>query len=110
VFPGTAVGVGKTYSMLNEGWRRAQAGEDVVIGYLERHGRAETGAQLRELDVVPPRQDTYRGATFEDFDVAAVITRAPDVALVDELAHTGAVARRLRRRLPDVTVETVEHD
>jgi two-component system sensor histidine kinase KdpD len=82
--------------MLNEGWRRAQAGEDVVIGYLERHGRAETRAQLGELEVVPPQEVSYRGATFEDLDVAAVIARAPDVALVDELAHTGVVDHRPR--------------
>jgi two-component system sensor histidine kinase KdpD len=96
VYLGTAVGVGKTYAMLNEGRRRAEAGEDVVIGYLERHGRAETGAQLRELEVVPPRTVSYRNATFEDLDVAAVIARAPDVALVDELAHTGVVDHRPR--------------
>jgi two-component system sensor histidine kinase KdpD len=89
VFLGTAVGVGKTYAMFNEGWRRAQAGEDVVIGYWEPHGRPETGAQLRGLEVVPPRVVTYRDTDFEDLDVDAVVRRAPDVALVDELAHTG---------------------
>ncbi len=96
MFLGTAVGVGKTYAMLNEGWRRAQAGEDVVIAYWERHSRPETRAQLRELEFVPPRVVEYRGADFEDLDVDAVVRRAPDVALVDELAHTGVVDCRPR--------------
>jgi two-component system sensor histidine kinase KdpD len=88
VFLGTAVGVGKTYAMLNEGWRRVRGGEDVVIGYLERHGRAETRAQLNDLEVIPPRCVFYRGTSFEDLDLEAVIARYPDVVLVDELAHT----------------------
>ena len=92
------MGVGKTYAMFNEGWRRAQAGEDVVIGYWERHGRPETGAQLRQLELVPPRVITYKGAEFEELDVAAVVRRAPDVALVDELAHTGVADRCPRWR------------
>jgi two-component system sensor histidine kinase KdpD len=96
VYLGTAVGVGKTYAMLNEGWRRAQAGEDVVIGYWERHGRPETKAQLRGLELVPPRIVPYRDTTFEELDVAAVIARHPDAALVDELAHTNVADRRPR--------------
>ncbi len=98
VFLGTAVGVGKTYAMLNEGWRRAQGGEDVVIAHLERHGRPETRAQLHDLEVMPPRRVTYRGATFDELDVAAVIARYPDVVLVDELAHTTIIDGRPRWR------------
>jgi two-component system sensor histidine kinase KdpD len=96
VYLGTAVGVGKTYAMLDEGWRRAQAGEDVVVGYWERHGRPETKAQHGGLELVPPRIVTYRDTTFEELDVAAVIARHPDVALVDELAHTNVADRRPR--------------
>jgi two-component system sensor histidine kinase KdpD len=82
--------------MLNEGWRRAQAGEDVVVAYWERHGRAETKAQLQGLELVRPRLVTHRDSTFEELDVAAVIARRPDVALVDELAHTNVADRRPR--------------
>lgn len=88
VFLGSAVGVGKTYAMLNEGWRRAQSGEDVVIGYWERHGRPKTGAQLHDLELIPPRRVAYRDTTFDELDVDAVICRFPDVVLIDELAHT----------------------
>ena len=70
VYLGTAVGVGKTYAMLNEGWRRSQAGEDVVVAYWEQHGRPETGAQLRGLELIPPRIATYRDTTFEELDAA----------------------------------------
>lgn len=84
---GTAPGVGKTYAMLAEGRRRADGGERVVIGWLERHGRAETRAQRGDLEVVPPRTVLYRGSTFRDMDVAAVVAASPDVVLVDELAH-----------------------
>ena len=98
MFLGTAVGVGKTFAMLNEGWRRAQAGEDVVIGYWERHGRGETGAQHHDLEIIPPRLVEYKGATLEELDVDAVVARRPDVALVDELAHTNIADRRPRWR------------
>jgi two-component system sensor histidine kinase KdpD len=96
VILGTAVGVGKTYAMLNEGWRRAETGEDVVIGYWERHGRARTGAQHHDLELIPPRRVAYRGTTFEELDVDAVICRFPDVVLVDELAHAGITDGRPR--------------
>ena len=93
---GTAPGVGKTYAMLNDGRRRSEAGERVVVGWIERHGRAETRAQLRDLEIVPPRPIEHRGVRFEDVDVAAVIARQPDVVLVDELAHTSADGARQR--------------
>ena len=85
---GTAPGVGKTYRMLADGLARALAGEDVVIGWVERHGRAATREQALRLEIVPPRTVTYRGFEFEDIDVPVVIERRPDVVLVDELAHT----------------------
>jgi len=97
---GSAPGVGKTYAMLNEGWFRAEAGQHVLVGWIERHGRAETRAQLRDLEIVEPRQIQHRGATFPELDLDAIIRRAPDVVLVDELAHTAADGSR--RRWEDV--------
>lgn len=84
---GSAPGVGKTYSMLAEGQRRAAAGEHVVVGWVERHGRSETRAQLGDLEVIAPRQATYRGIAFPELDVDAVLASEPDLVLVDELAH-----------------------
>ena len=84
---GTAPGVGKTYRMLADGRARAEAGEDVVVGWVERHGRAATRDQALRLAMVPPRTVTYHGVEFEDLDVPAVLERRPDVVLVDELAH-----------------------
>ena len=97
---GSAPGVGKTYSMLAEGRRRAEAGERVVVGWIERHGRSETRAQLGELDVIPPRQATYRGSIFPELDVDGVLVAQPDLVLVDELAHS--VPDTGRRRWEDV--------
>ncbi|MGH2477836.1 MAG: hypothetical protein ACRDIL_21515 [Candidatus Limnocylindrales bacterium] len=93
---GTAPGVGKTYAMLNDGWRRSEGGERVVVGWIERHGRAETQAQLRNLEVVPKRSVDYRGSRFDELDVAAVMARQPDVVLIDELAHTHVDGARKR--------------
>ena len=84
---GSAPGVGKTYSMLAEGQRRAAAGDHVVVGWVERHGRRETRAQLGELEVIAPREATYRGIAFPELDVEAVLASEPDLVLVDELAH-----------------------
>jgi len=100
VYLGTAPGVGKTYAMLNEGGKRAEAGERVVVGWIERHGREQTRAQLGDLEVVPPRLVHYRGVDFEELDVAAVLDRRPDVVLVDELAH--ALPGGHRQRWEDV--------
>jgi two-component system sensor histidine kinase KdpD len=97
---GTAPGVGKTYAMLKEGRRRAQKGERVVVGWIERHGRPETRAQLGDLEVVPPRAVEYRGHAFPDLDVDAVLAAGADVVLVDELAHS--VADGSRQRWEDV--------
>jgi two-component system, OmpR family, sensor histidine kinase KdpD len=98
-FLGTAPGVGKTYAMLNEAHRLADNGDRVVVGWMERHGRAETEGQLGDLEIVPPRDTDYRGTTFEELDVDAVIAARPDVVLVDELAHTNV--DRARKRWED---------
>jgi two-component system sensor histidine kinase KdpD len=88
IYVGAAPGVGKTFAMLNEGWRRAGRGTDVVVGLVETHGRASTVAQLRDLEIVPRATLEYRGQQFQELDLDALLTRAPTVALVDELAHT----------------------
>jgi two-component system sensor histidine kinase KdpD len=93
---GTAPGVGKTYAMLKEGRRRSERGERVVVGWIERHGRPETRAQLGDLEVVPPRMVEYRGHAFPDLDTAAVLATGAEVVLVDELAHTLADGTRQR--------------
>ena len=88
VYLGAAAGVGKTYAMLNEGQRRAQRGTDVVIGFMETHGRKNTAEQADGLEVVPRKVAEYRGTRFEEMDLDAVLARYPKVALIDELAHT----------------------
>ena len=93
---GTAPGVGKTYAMLKEGRRRADRGEKVVVGWVERHGRAETRAQLGDLEVVAPRMVDYRGGRFPEMDLDAALDSSADVVLVDELAHTAADGSRQR--------------
>ena len=88
VYLGAAPGVGKTYTMLDEGRRRLARGTDVVVGLVETHGRARTAELLDGLEVVPRRVLSYRGASFTEMDIEAVLARHPQVALVDELAHT----------------------
>ena len=88
IYLGAAAGVGKTYAMLNEGHRRAGRGTDIVIGFVECHGRRLTEDMIEGLEAVPRQQVDYRGSRLEEMDVAAVIGRRPEVALVDELAHT----------------------
>jgi two-component system, OmpR family, sensor histidine kinase KdpD len=85
---GTAPGVGKTFAMLAEGQRRAQAGDNVVVGWLELHGRPDTEAQLGDLPMIAPDHLTYRGLDVLDIDVAGVLAAEPDVVIVDELAHS----------------------
>jgi two-component system sensor histidine kinase KdpD len=102
IYLGAAAGVGKTYAMLNEGRRRAGYGEDVVVGYVETHRRVKTAEQIGDLEVVPRRRVEYRGATLEEMDVDAVLARRPQVALVDELAHTNAPGSRNEKRWQDV--------
>jgi len=102
VYLGAAAGVGKTYDMLNEGWRRADRGTDVVVGYVETHGRTQTAAQLRDLEVIPRRRVEYRGQGFEEMDLDAVLARRPQVVLVDELAHSNVPGSRHPKRWQDV--------
>ena len=88
IYLGSAAGVGKTCAMLDEGWRRHHRGSDVVIGYVETHGRPHTAELIRDLEVVPRKSVEYRGTRFEEMDLAAVLARRPEVVLIDELAHT----------------------
>jgi two-component system sensor histidine kinase KdpD len=85
---GTAPGVGKTMALLSEGRRRADAGDHVVVAWVEDHGRAETQAQLGELEVIEPGLFTYHGHDFSDVDLPGVLAAKPDVVIVDELAHS----------------------
>src|SRR5438876_1661412 len=102
LYLGAAPGVGKTYAMLNEGRRRHDRGTDVVVGFVETHGRPRTAEQLSDLEIVPRRKVEYRDAEFEEMDVDAVIARRPDVALVDELAHTNIPGTGHDKRWQDV--------
>jgi two-component system, OmpR family, sensor histidine kinase KdpD len=88
IFLGYAPGVGKTFTMLSEARRRLERGEDVVVGFVETHGRAAIAELAEGLPVIPRTQVEYRGAAFEEMDTAAVIARRPGLVLVDELAHT----------------------
>ena|ERR1700750_759501 len=88
VFLGYAPGVGKTYSMLSEALRRRERGEDVVIGVVETHGRVPTAELASKLEAVPRRRLEFHGTPFEEMDVDAILARAPQVVLVDELAHS----------------------
>jgi two-component system sensor histidine kinase KdpD len=102
VYLGAAPGVGKTFAMLNEGRRRHDRGTDVVIGFVETHGRQRTAEQIGDLEIVPRRRLEYRGANFEEMDIDAVLARHPKVALVDELAHTNVPGSRNEKRWQDV--------
>jgi two-component system sensor histidine kinase KdpD len=102
VFIGMAPGVGKTYRMLQEGAAEAASGRDVVIGYLEPHGRSETLAQAEGLQRIPRREVRYRGHTLEDMDLPAVLARRPELCLIDELAHTNAPGVEHEKRYEDV--------
>lgn len=104
VYLGAAPGVGKTFAMLDEGRRRAGRGTDVVIGLVETHGREDTARAAEGLEVVPRRTVTHGPTTLTELDVDAILARAPQVALVDELAHTDVAARPPRRRWEDVRV------
>ena len=103
VYLGAAAGVGKTCAMLDEGWRRFQRGTDVVIGFVETHDRLFTMEQMRDLPVVPRKRVEYRNATWEEMDLDAVLARRPEVALIDELAHTNVPGSgRHEKRWQDV--------
>ncbi|MGZ3331341.1 MAG: sensor protein KdpD [Gemmatimonadaceae bacterium] len=102
VYIGSAAGVGKTYRMLQEAHDLRRRGIDVVVGFVETHSRAETASQIADMEVIPRRQIAYRGVTLEEMDVDAVIARAPDVVIVDELAHTNVPGSRNPKRWQDV--------
>ena len=102
IYLGFAAGVGKTYDMLQEGNRLRRQGVDVVIGFVETHGRAETIAQIGDLEQVPRRRIEYRGIVLEEMDLDAVLQRRPTIAMVDELAHTNAPGSRNAKRYQDV--------
>src|SRR5215831_14455402 len=99
---GMAAGVGKTYRMLQEGRQAQDDGRDVVIGYLEPHDRPETIALAEGLEVVPRLRAGHGGLALEEMDTDAVIRRAPELALVDELAHTDAPGMRNEKRYQDI--------
>ncbi len=102
IYLGYGAGVGKTYQMLLEGHRLKAEGIDVVIGLVETHGRSDTAKLIEGLDVVPKRKEEYRGISLEEMDVDAIITRKPQVALIDELAHTNAPGSKNPKRYQDV--------
>ncbi|MES1147325.1 MAG: DUF4118 domain-containing protein, partial [bacterium] len=102
VFLGASAGVGKTYAMLDEAHDEKRRGLDVVIGYVETHGRSETEALLAGLEQVPLKEIDYKGAKLTEVDVDAVVARRPAVVLVDELAHTNATGSRHSKRWQDV--------
>ncbi|RXH25921.1 MULTISPECIES: sensor histidine kinase KdpD [Bradyrhizobium] len=102
IFVGAAPGVGKTYEMLQSAHAKRKAGIDVVVGFVETHGRAETEALMRGLEMVPRKRLDYRGQIVEEMDLDAVIARRPQIALVDELAHTNAAGSRHPKRYLDV--------
>jgi two-component system sensor histidine kinase KdpD len=102
VFLGMAAGVGKTYRMLQEGQAEAEAGHDVVIGYLEPHGRADTIVQAEGLETVPRRRVSYRDTELEEMDLPAILGRRPELCLIDELAHTNAPGLEHTKRYEDI--------
>src|SRR6185369_6951746 len=102
IFFGASAGVGKTYAMLIEAHERKRAGVDVVVGWVETHGRRETAALLEGLEILPRGTVEYRGARLEEFDLDAALARHPSLLLLDELAHSNAPGSRHAERWQDV--------
>jgi len=102
VFLGMAAGVGKTFRMLMEGHAEQESGHDVVIGLLETHGRADTATLAEGLPMVPRRRMVYRGTELEEMDLPGILRRAPEICLIDELAHTNAPGLEHAKRYEDV--------
>jgi len=102
IYVGAAPGVGKTYSMIEDAHALRREGVDVVIGYVEAHGRAETEAKVGDLEVFPRRRIDYRGVVLEEMDLDAILARKPQLCLIDELAHTNAPGSRHEKRYQDV--------
>ena len=104
VYLGMAPGVGKTYRMLDEGHRRVDRGTDLVVGFVETHGRTVVAARRNDLEIVPRRRIEYRGLVVEEMDTDAILEREPTVALIDELAHTNVPGSIRDKRWQDVEV------
>ncbi len=102
IYLGGAAGVGKTYRMLEEAHHLRSQGHDVVLGFIETHGRAETGARIGELESMRLRDVPYRGVTPKEMDVEGIVARKPEFVIVDELAHTNAPGSRHNKRYQDV--------
>jgi two-component system sensor histidine kinase KdpD len=102
IYIGGAAGVGKTYRMLEEAHRLRSQGHDVVLGFIETHGRTGTAALIGDLEIVPLRQIAYRGVILEEMDVDAILARKPEFAIVDELPHTNVSGSRHAKRFQDV--------
>lgn len=102
LYIGHAAGVGKTYQMLEDARAMKARGIDVVVGFVETHGRAETAAQIGDLETIPRRRVDYKGKSFEEMDLPAVLARKPEVVLVDELAHTNVPGLENEKRYQDV--------
>ncbi|MDA8053969.1 MAG: sensor histidine kinase KdpD [Deltaproteobacteria bacterium] len=102
VYLGSAPGTGKTYMMLEDGNYLRENGIDVVIGYIETHGRKETADEIKKLEVVPRKKILYKGSEFEELDADAVIARRPAIALIDELAHNNIPGSKNLKRYQDV--------
>jgi two-component system sensor histidine kinase KdpD len=108
LYLGGAAGVGKTYRMLDEAHQLRSEGHDLVLGFIETHGRAETAARIGDLESVPLREIPYHGVTLKEMDVDAILARKPEFVLVDELPHTNAPGSRHNKRYQDVE-ELVDH-
>jgi two-component system, OmpR family, sensor histidine kinase KdpD len=108
VYVGAAAGVGKTYRMLEDAHHLRRQGADIVLAFVEPHGRAETAALIGDLEQVPPRKIEYRDVVLEEMDLDAVVARAPQFAVVDELAHTNVPGSKNRKRYEDV-LELLDH-
>jgi two-component system, OmpR family, sensor histidine kinase KdpD len=102
LYIGAAAGVGKTYRMLDEAHQLRDRGTDVLIGLIETHGRPDTVARVGDLEVIPRKKVSYRGVTIEELDVDAILARNPEVAIVDELAHSNAPGSKHEKRYQDV--------
>src|SRR6266508_1459560 len=102
LYLGFAAGVGKTYRMLEEAHALKRRGVDVVLGFIETHGRADTGALIADLEQVPRRRIEYRGVVVEEMDLDGILARKPQVAVVDEVPHTNLPGARNPKRWQDV--------
>lgn len=104
IYIGAAPGVGKTYTMLREGNESKIKGVDVVIGWLETHGRAETAAQVDQLELIPPKEIQYKGTLLREMDTEAILSRNPELVLVDELAHSNVPGSLYKKRYEDISI------